>query len=307
MSARKWIALTLLTTLAMGGGAALLNVRQDIYGLFRDTHGRRLPIYGSERRGKYLLSMRYVPENFEAIFLGSSLTSNWNTAGITAYRTYNESTDGGNLTEQKLLAKTALGRSGSPKLKVAICIIHPFMTDSHGLNAAEEMKPSEVSGALGSTSLLQAYKARRAIERGRVTLDWDAFGTEYREDIVGLKPLNPVLTRIMKSDAEIQVDEVAFREYAELLAELRRQGVRVVPVVPPTMEELIGPRRSRMTRYSRRILALFSATEPLVDFDAPQLAPFRRDRANFRDGVHLSSQGAAAVIKLLDARLLASK
>src|SRR5262245_23525468 len=98
MSARRFVAVVLGAVLVVGGGVALANARADICGLFRDTRGRRLPIYGSEHRGKYLLNTRYVPENFEAVLLGSSVTSNWNMAGLTAYAGYNESTDGGNVT-----------------------------------------------------------------------------------------------------------------------------------------------------------------------------------------------------------------
>src|SRR5690242_11790260 len=119
MNARKWMILTLLFTFAAGGGFVLLNLRLDIYGLFRDDHGRLLPIYDSERSGKYLLSLRYVPSNFDAILIGTSVTGTWNTSGLEVFRTYNESTDGGNITEEKLLAERVLR---SPGLKAAICL-----------------------------------------------------------------------------------------------------------------------------------------------------------------------------------------
>jgi hypothetical protein len=299
LSSRTWISMTVIATLLGGGAVALANARQDLYGLFRDTHGRRLPIFGSERRGKYLLSHRYVPENFQAVLLGSSVTSNWNTGGITLVPTYNESTDGGNISEEKLLAETVLR---SPGLRLAICVIHPYLTDSHGLNA-DEMKPSEYWGALGSISLLQSYKLRRTVARGGELLAWDAFGAEHKEEVDGLLPLNPVLRRLMKSPDPIQVDELALREYAELLAELRQRQVRLVAVIPPTLEELLVPRRDEMDRYARRVLALFTPEELVVDLESPEYRAFRLERKNFRDGVHLSARGADEVVRILDDRL----
>jgi lysophospholipase L1-like esterase len=103
----------------------------------------------------------------------------------------------------------------------------------------------------------------------------------------------------------VHVDEIAFEEYRALLGELRARGVRLVAVVPPTIEDLIGPRRDRMTRYARRVLALFSPEDLVVDFDRPEHAALRSDPGNFRDGVHLSSRGAQSVVRALDARLLA--
>jgi hypothetical protein len=292
LTARAWILLTLLTVVGIGGGVVAMNARLDIYGLFRAPKGRRLPIYDdSERRGKYLLSQRYVPQNFDAILLGSSVTSNWNTSGISVYRTYNESADGGNVTEEKRLAETVLRT--------------PYLTDNHGFNS-DEMKPMEYWSALGSTSLLRTYKLMWAIRRGRSKLVWNEFGSEGNtpDDGAGpLKPLNVVLERIMRSDGEIQVDQVAFDEYRALVDELHQRGVTVVAVVPPTMESLLAPRRERMNRYVKRMLTLFSPGDLVVDFGAPEFASFRTDTANFRDGVHLSYQGAAAVIRSLDERL----
>ena len=112
MTSRRWTALTLLLTLVTGGAFVLLNVRLDIYGLFRDVRGRRLPIYDSERRAKYLLNLHYVPERFNAVLIGSSVSGDWDTSGIEAWRTYNESTDGGNITEEKVLVERALLEPG---------------------------------------------------------------------------------------------------------------------------------------------------------------------------------------------------
>ena len=304
MSPRRWLLQSLLLTLLGAGGIVALNARLDIYGLFRDTHGRSLPIYDSERRGKYLLSHRYVPENFQGVLLGSSVTSNWDTAPIRLVRTYNESTDGGNVTEAKILAETVL-RTAAPRL--AICIVHPYLTDSHGLNA-DEMRPAEYWAALGSTSLLRAYKHRYAVESGRAPLDWNATGAQLKDDVEEMTPLNPVLQRILQSEGEIHVDEIALGEYRDLVGALRARGTRLVAVVPATYQPLLGPARARLDRYNGRVLPLFAPGDLVVDFNSdadPAYAAFRADRTNYRDGVHLSSKGAAEIVRLLDARIQA--
>jgi hypothetical protein len=296
MSSRKWLSLTLVLTLALAGGFVLLNVGLDIHGLFREPRGRRLPIYDSERSGKYLLNFRYVPSSFEAILIGTSVSATWNTAGLTSLRTYNESTDGGNVTEEKVLVERALR---SPGLEVALAVIHPYLTDTHGLNT-EEMTDREYRGALGSTTLLRSYELLFMTSIGRKKLLWDAHGSE---DIEAPTELNPVLRRIMAPGVEVHVDEAAFEEYRALVGELRAHGVKLVAVVPPTMDELLEPKRAAMDRYTARMWTLFSPGDRLIDFNGPAYAAFRRDRGNYRDGVHFSRRGATAIVELLDRNL----
>jgi hypothetical protein len=296
MTSRSWTILTLLLTLAGGGAFVLLNLRLDIYGLFRDAHGRRLAIYDSERRGKYLLNLRYVPSSFNAVLIGSSVSGNWDTSGIDVFRTYNESTDGGNITEEKVLVERALL---TPGIEAAICVLHPYLTDTHGLNTAE-MTDREYWGALGSITLLRSYKQLVATATGREKLVWGASGSE---DVESPMTLNPVLQRLMAPERDFHVDEIAFAEYRALVSELRGRGVRLAAVVPPTLEELLLPRREAMDRYVSRMWTMFTPQDLLVDFNAPRYEAFRRERANFRDGVHLSRPGAAEVGRLLNQRL----
>jgi hypothetical protein len=299
MTSRRWTLLTLLLTLALGGGFVLLNMRLDIYGLFRDPHGRRLAIYDSERRAKYLLSERYVPSCFNAVLIGSSVSGNWDTSGIEVFRTYNESTDGGNITEEKVLVERALR---TPGIEAALCVVHPYLTDTHGLNTAE-MTDREYWGALGSITLLRSYKLMFATATGREKLIWGASGAE---DVESSMTLNPLLRRMMAPERDFHVDDGAFAEYRALVSELRQHGVKLVAVVPPTLEELLAPSRDAMNRYVSLMGTMFTPQDTLIDFNAPRYEAFRRERGNFTDGVHLSRTGAAEVVRLLNQRLLDS-
>jgi len=300
MRARTWIVLTLLATLVAGGGGVLVDVRLDIYGLFRDARGRRLPIYDTERRAKYLLSLHYVPQNFDAVLVGSSVTANWDTSRLGLFRVYNESTEGANVTEEKALVEQVLR---STSLSAAICVVHPYLTDTQGLNT-DDMNDREYWGALGSISLLRSYKLLVTTALGRTLPLWDAYGSE---DLKAPEKLNPVLSRILAPGTEVQINEAAFAEYGALVGELRRRGAKLVPVVPPTREDLLEPKRAALGRYLDRMLTLFSPEDVLIDFNAPEYASFRREPSYFRDGVHLTPRGAVEVVRLLDQRLVAER
>lgn len=301
MSARTWTVRTLLITLVAGACGVLANLWLDVYGLFRESRGRELAIYNdSERSAKYLLNRHYVPRNFEALLLGSSVTANWQTSGISAFRTYNESVDGANIAEQALLAERALA---SPGIAVVLCLIHPFLTDTHGLTS-EEMSEAEHWGALGSISLYRSYKPLLLEWLGVRGTRWNADGSE---DVLAPLEMGPTLRRVMVPVGEFVVDEVAFEEYRALTRALRGRGIALVGVVPPTAEALLAPKRAAMDRYVARVRGLFSGDELVVDFNGPEYLSFRAYAGNYQDGVHLSAAGARKVVAMLDQRLLATK
>src|ERR1700759_2893468 len=108
MQPSRWLLTTFGCFLFLAGGAIALNISIDVYGLYRNTKGRHLVDYGDNRISKYLLSEHYVPENFDAILIGPSISANWDTHGIHTLRTYNESLNGSNFYEQERLVRHAV-------------------------------------------------------------------------------------------------------------------------------------------------------------------------------------------------------
>src|SRR5687768_4922851 len=74
MTASRFLKRTsIISTLAIAC-IVLANMTIDIYGLFLPVKGKALPVYNNERLSKYLLSYRYIPQNFEAAIIGTSLS-----------------------------------------------------------------------------------------------------------------------------------------------------------------------------------------------------------------------------------------
>jgi hypothetical protein len=291
MKSNRWILLTAVLALAGAVANLVINTRVDIYGLFRDTHGRRLGVIDNERRTKFLFSERYVPENFDSVLIGSSVTNNWNTGTIQGFHMYNESIDGGNISDEKLLVEKVLRKRS---LKLAICIVHPFLTDTHGITSAD-MTDKEYWGALGSTTLFRAY-GKLLRSRGSAML-WDEYGTE---EYAGPVKLNAVLGKMFQPGSDFHVDPDAITEYRDLITELRQCGARLVVVIPPISEELLEPKREAFARYLEQVMPMFSPLDEAIDFNSREYDLFLRDDQNFRDGIHLSRQGASKIVAILD-------
>ena len=112
MQPRKWLVMTSSIVLITSLVIIASNRVVDIYGLYQPTRGRGLPAFGDPRIAKYLLSTHYVPENFNAVLAGSSMSANWDLTAVQRLRIYNESLDAGNIVEEKALIEAALLRPG---------------------------------------------------------------------------------------------------------------------------------------------------------------------------------------------------
>jgi hypothetical protein len=297
MRARNWLLLTVGLIVVIGGAAVLANLIVDPYGLYHDDHGKRLPVYGEPRVAKYLLSERYVPEDFNAILIGSSMSANWDLTTIEKLRFYNESLDGANSVEEEAVVGEALSKPG---IRVAAIIVHPFFTHSHDFEAVK-LEPSLRLSPLGSKNLFATYKDLVKVRLHKATPIFDWAGTE-RSDTVPAH-LNPTLQRMFRPGVPFEVDAIAFAAYRDILANLRAHHVRIVFIVPPISEDLLQAQRAELGVYARLMEANMAPDDLLLDFTSDEYADFRKNRANFGDGIHQFPEAAAVVVSLINARI----
>jgi hypothetical protein len=297
MNSRRWLVVTLATTLAALALAVGANGALDIYGLFRDPIGRALPAYGNERVAKYLLSRRYVQANFDGVLVGSSVSSNWSLGTLHGARLYNESVNGGNIAEEKAILDQVLENGGTG---FALLVVHPFLTESHESNSVT-LTPRELWGALGSLNLIDAYKNALKARLGREPAVCDAAGTQDFGD--GSKQLNARLRALMLGPSDFPIDPVALQRFREVVAELHARHVPVGFVIPPTEESLFASKREAFRKYTGLMLADRSAEDRVLDFTTDEFARLRADARNFSDGVHLRVAGAQKVSAVIDERL----
>ena len=82
------------------------NLYYDKFGLVKQKN--EILITSDERYSKYLLSYKYIPENYDGILIGPSVSGNLNTSNISNYKIYNASVNGGNYSELKLISERVL-------------------------------------------------------------------------------------------------------------------------------------------------------------------------------------------------------
>ncbi len=297
MQTRSWLLTTIGLIVLAGAAIVALNVSLDMYGIYRDTHDRRLLVYGDDRFAKYLLSARYVPENFNAVLIGSSVSANWNIAtSIRGLRVYNESLVGGNIVEGKCLLDQVFSKPGVSDIKVVFLIVQPFLTRTHGFETIA-LTPRLKLSALGSVSLWNAYFYKIKILLHRASQTYNEFGTtEYRTP---KHELNPTLKQMMQPGTDFDVDAAAFDAYMRVIQEIHAHGARIVFIVPPISERLLAVKPEAFHKYSR-LIQRYAAPEDLwVDFTSAPYEEICRDEDNFSDGLHMEDKAAAELVSMI--------
>lgn len=292
---RRFASAFVLLCLAMLAVNRYLNA----FGVFGDARDRPQAFYatgaGAERAAKYLLSLNYVPANFDELVVGTSITGNWNTGRLRP-AAYNLSLDGGNITEEAILVRNSLARK---KMRRVILCLYPYLVGSHG-RQTEYLSPRDYWGAWGSLQLLREYKARLIALVSRSRRAGDEYGAQDFSELRKLTDGGTAARRLLEGK-KVVIDEEAMQEYRALVAELRASGAQLVAVIPPHPYGVWNTAEYR--EFDRRSRFLLRPGETIVDFNGPEYDSFRRDRGNFYDGVHLTQEAAAFLVAEMNRRL----
>lgn len=280
----------------LAGAAAAVNYRINALGVFGDVRGKSFRSYlDDDREAKYLFSFNYVPQNFDGVLVGSSISGNWDLRKIESAKTYNFSLKDATMTEEKILVENILSRG---KVHLALFCLYPRMVHTHGRRTAY-MQPRDYWTALGSEQLLRGYRNRMLGRRP----SFDEFGVL---DFSTLEN-NPEPMRMKYHNyhqSEIVIDETAFAEYQALVDETRASGARVVAFIPP--HDANAWNTPNYAAFLSRMKALFRPGELIIDFNDPKYDQFRKNPENFYDGVHIATKSTNFLVSELNARLLAT-
>jgi hypothetical protein len=277
------------------------NVSLDLYGLFRSGHGPTLKVYGDERNCKYLFSYRYIPENFDGLMLGSSVSDNIPTRSIAGLRVYNASLNGGDVTEAETLGVNALAHG---HFKLVILALHRYLMRDAG-HKTNFMVPQRYWGAFGSTQLYAASLSRLLDRQGIKPGAFDEYGVQsYGPAAANIRGnVESFAAKLRSGDREgwmFDINPQAYADLQELVRAIHKQGVPFAVFYPPMPSGLIDATQQQLASFNAAIGRAFGPGDLVIDFTAPEYHWFSDDYANFHDGVHLSDTGAKRLAGELD-------
>ena len=278
-----WCYGFIITTVLLLSIIVASNYYLDFYGIYGDSKGRELRIYTNDRLSKYLLSLNYIPSNFDGLLIGSSATQSYDLTKVDNFRVYNVSFSAANATEEKIIADNVF--SVAP-MKIVIFSMNPYLTFRHGtLN--NYMHPREKWRTLFST---------RALTTQAAALLYSFFGKWSTTDAWGKKRLPidsnpenqwPNLDFI----GYLQTNEDAFDEYENLIKTARLQGARVIGFNPPMYSKKYQLGKDLYESYAQRASSIFMPNEQIIDFMASKYDAYNNNSLYFTDGYHLSNVG----------------
>jgi hypothetical protein len=304
MKSGKFLKYFSVITILLIVGFVALNIYIDIYGLFLGRTNRK--VYVNERTSKYLLSYRYIPENYDAIIVGPSLSANLNPSYIRNYNAYNASVMGANISELKYLLDNVLERGN---LKLVVICLDPYLTKDFGKKSAS-IDPKEYYGALGSTNLLKTYLmyAVRHYEllpnkyaKDIITQNgWNNFGLEMK----GLDANKIIAEKIEQRRYEApKFDNRAYEELRGVIEKLKSKDVKIVAYFTPIPYPLYSIGRKDYEFFEEHMKKLFSKEDIVINLNSEKYKTTTSDYSIFIDHGHLSASGQKFVLDEINAHI----
>lgn len=305
ISARRFLMITLIGVLIGASVIVVFNLSIDIYGLFGINDRKSIPVYHNERISKYLLSYEYIPENFNTILIGPSLSDNLDVTyfnnDTSKFKVYNASIMGANISELKPIVFNAV--NGGVK-NVIICL-SPYLTMNSGSKEVA-FDQKLYYGALGSVNLYETYAVG-------LIRQWELMPNKFPKDQINPYGVNDYATFFKQENIqkkiddevkihqgeEIVVDTIAVNELKEIIETLNKENVNYIGYFHPLPIEIYDSNKTHYAEYKEMISALFDNKARLIDFNSPEFKSFTSDYSNYIDHGHLSAKGQAVIVEAL--------
>jgi len=281
-----------------------VNVYFDLYGVFRDAKGRALAVHYNERISKYLLSYQYIPDNYQGVVIGTSLSANVDVTPDT-HELYNASVMGANIGELRPILQKCV--DGGIK-KVIFCL-SPYMLKDADAKEVELSKKLYYS-ALGSKNLLETY-----IVAG--IRHFDLLPGKYPKDQIDANGVNRFEKMYLSGSVDKKIEDVLSRERSErfilndkaievlkdIVALMHDNGIEYGFYFHPVPKKFYEGKLDHYQEFENTIREIISA-DKIVDFNSEDYAWFTENDANYVDHGHLSSDGSKKLGRMLNERFL---
>lgn len=298
ISPKQFVLATLSLSLFFGATFAGIFYYTNDFGLWKSKEDIR--IWGREKTSKYLLSFKYIPENFEGVVLGASVSVNLDTRLIENHKIYNLSMNGANISELKYAAENVLSHQNT---KYLILCLHPYITKDSGIKG-RQIDPKEYWGSIFSflpvEMLVHKYKAASNPKLDKFNqsewgyFEFQRFWKRDFKDIVETKEF----------ENEIIVDPTAYEELQRVINLAHDNQVQVLAYYYPTFYDWQQQWEANgaWNYYRQKMQKLFDENDIVLDLTTPDYYYITKNYASYTDG-HLSDLGAKYVTEIISDQL----
>lgn len=303
MTSKKFFFTASICFLILSMSIIATNFYLNEFGLFRSRENIR--IWALEKSSKYLLSFRYIPENFNGILVGPSLSGNVDTKKIKNDKIYNMSLNGGNASELMYVSENVLN---SKNIKCLIICLHPYITASSGTKGMQIDK-KEYWGSLFSFFPFKFYKRKI---KTILHPEKDIFhSSEWGYNDFNMLLKNKVDFSVIVENnknvgkEEIIVNPVAYSDLQNMVDLAHKNNVKVLAYYYPIFHDWYDNyvRSGEWGRYTSKIDKIFGDNDVVWDMNSPEYQYINKDYRSYTDG-HLSYYGADLVVSSIYDQLI---
>ena len=276
-----------------------VNYYFDDFGLFRSHSERR--IWAREKTSKYLMSYKYIPENYDAVLVGSSVSANMDTRKLSGYKVYNLSMNSGNITELKYPLDVLIE---SGKIKAVIFCLYDYTTKDSGLKG-NQLSRKEYWGSLYSTIPFDVmkYKIKLSLGRGNDVFKFSQNGFNNFNITKTNVKFHNINEKYMENPRnELIIDSTAFEELKETIDSLHNRNIKIYGFFYPIYKEWfkVFEKDGEWAEYKNKILSVFDDhKDVIIDMNTEDYDYISNSKESYTDG-HLSDKGAEAVLKTIN-------
>ena len=309
MTSKRFILLSLtlvaLATLLVVG----FNFSMNEFGLYGDVKAGERRVWTYNRATKYLLSLNYIPKNFDAILIGSSSSAVMlDTRQIKSATTYNLSMNGANICE---VAPAALNALEKGKMRFLVICLNPYLT-KNSMMKTSELSPHLLTSTYGSLFVvrLYAYKFLYTLfpEIDQYRDSWWGYMFHNRgKSILTQESIDRSVASAPSSATPFIVDPNATQCLNSILETARRKGTTILAYYHPELKKLFDLDRAMYQDYQKQMQKLFLPGETLIDFNSSKYDSLTEDISLFHDTAHLTKKGGDAVLKAIDEEMQKSQ
>lgn len=275
----------------------------DIFGVFGISKNVR--VYGEERISKYLMAFRYIPEHFNGIILGPSLSANVDPTPLKDFNFFNASLMGARVQTMIPLLEQVL--SDDHEMQRALVCLHPYMTLSNEAVNNKLLTPNSFWSAFGSIHLLRVYGFQFIRWANLAPYKFPqnqylANGTNKFEPLFRVPDLSSKISkenRLIK-DNDFIISPVSMHALGRLLDLLESNQIRTTVYFHPVPLPIYRMHQNKFHKYWDTILRSFSKADSKItfqNFNQSNFEFFTGDTLNYIDHGHLSIKGQKLLLK----------
>jgi hypothetical protein len=289
--AYAFIAASVLMLLFIGS-----NIILDPYGLFMQVKGRKIKVHYNERVSKFLLAHRYIPENFDTVILGTSLSANlevseYNRKGF--LKIYNASIMGADLSHISPIIQVLIDRG----IKNIILCLTPYMIKQfrsplfHALLDFKNLAATIAVRTIRSFNLMPGKFPKDQI---------DEFGVNRYSTLFKVNDIKVKIAEVIEDNKNkrITVNPVYLDNLKYLIGLMNDYRINYLIYIHPLPSEIFESKRHEYLNFHDITSRLVSKNR-FIDFNSQENSFFTSDHTNYIDHGHLSLKGQAKVTDVL--------